>query len=98
MFERVVIIGVGLIGGSFALALREAGMARHIVGLGRTPEALARAVELGIIDEACTTPAAALRGADLVLLAAPVAQTGAILASLLPHLEAHTIVTDAGAD
>lgn len=96
MFERVVIIGVGLIGGSFALALRQAGMARHIVGLGRSPEALARALELGIVDEVCSTPADAMRGADLVLLAAPVAQTGPVLASLLPHLEAHTVVTDAG--
>ncbi|MDQ2820671.1 MAG: prephenate dehydrogenase/arogenate dehydrogenase family protein [Pseudomonadota bacterium] len=96
MFERVVIIGVGLIGGSFALALKHAGAARHIVGLGRSPQALARALELGIVDEVCTTPAAAMRGADLVLLAAPVAQTGPILASLLPYLEAHAIVTDAG--
>lgn len=96
MFDRVVIIGVGLIGGSFALALKQAGLARHIVGLGRSPEALARALDLGIVDEVCTTPAAAMRGADLVLLAAPVAQTGSILASLLPNLEAHTVVTDAG--
>jgi prephenate dehydrogenase len=96
MFDRVVIVGVGLIGGSFALALKQAGMARCIVGLGRSPDALARALELGLIDEACATPAAAMRGADLVLIAAPVAQTAAILASLLPYLEAHTIVTDAG--
>ena len=96
MFDRVVIVGVGLIGGSFALALKQAGMARRIVGLGRSPDALARALELGLIDEACATPASAMRGADLVLIAAPVAQTAAILASLLPHLEAHTIVTDAG--
>ena len=96
MFGRVVIIGAGLIGGSFALALRQAGAARHIVGLGRSPEAMARALALGIVDEVCTTSADALRGAELVLIAAPVAQTGTILAALLPHLEAHTIVTDAG--
>jgi len=71
-------------------------MARRIVGMGRTPEAMAQALALGIVDEVCTTPAAAMRGADLVLIAAPVAQTGPILASLLPHLEAHTVVTDAG--
>ena len=96
MFERVVIVGAGLIGGSFALALKQAGMARRIAGLGRSPEAMARALALGIVDEVCTAPAQALRGADLVLIAAPVAQTGPILAALLPHLEAHTIVTDAG--
>jgi prephenate dehydrogenase len=96
MFGRVVVIGVGLIGGSFALALKQAGAVRHVIGLGRSPEAMARALALGIIDEIATNPADALRGADLVLIAAPVAQTEPILASLLPHLEGQTIVTDAG--
>jgi prephenate dehydrogenase len=57
---------------------------------------MARALELGIVDEVCTTAEEAMRGADMVLLAAPVGQTGPILASLLPYLEAQTIVTDAG--
>jgi prephenate dehydrogenase len=96
MFAKVVIVGVGLIGGSFALGLRAAGAAGHIVGLGRSKEALARALALGLIDEACASPAQALRGADLVLIAAPVAQTGPILDSLLPWLEPQTIITDAG--
>jgi prephenate dehydrogenase len=96
MFDKVVIVGVGLIGGSFALGLKAAGAAQHVVGLERSHEALARARQLGIIDEACVEPQDALRGADLVLLAAPVAQTAGILASLLPWLEPHTIVTDAG--
>jgi len=96
MFDKVVIVGVGLIGGSFALGLKAAGAARHIAGLGRSKEALARALALGLIDEACDSPEGALRGADLVLIAAPVAQTAPILASLLPWLAPHTIVTDAG--
>jgi len=96
MFTKVVIVGVGLIGGSFALGLKAAGAVQHVVGLGRSAQALARARELGIIDEAAASPQDALRGADLVLLAAPVAQTGPILASLLPYLEPQTIVTDAG--
>jgi prephenate dehydrogenase len=96
MFGKVVIVGVGLIGGSFALGLKAAAAAEHIVGLGRSPQALARALELGLIDEACDSPEQALRGADLVLIAAPVAQTGPILQSLLPWLEPHTVVTDAG--
>jgi len=96
MFDKVVIAGVGLIGGSFALGLKAAGAAARIVGLGRSPEALARALELGLVDEACASPRQAMRGADLVLIAAPVAQTGPILESLLPWLEPHTIVTDAG--
>ena len=96
MFNKVLIVGAGLIGGSFALALKAAGKAAHVTGLGRTPEAMARALELGIIDEVATSPADAMQGTDLVLIAAPVAQTGRILASLLPYLEEGTIITDAG--
>jgi prephenate dehydrogenase len=95
VFDKVVIVGVGLIGGSFARALRAAGAVRHIVGVGRSPQAMARALELGIVDEVATIDAA-MADADLVLIAAPVAQTGPVLASLLPFLEPGTIVTDAG--
>jgi prephenate dehydrogenase len=96
MLGKVVIFGVGLIGGSFALALKRAGAAQRIVGMGRSPEAMARALELGIIDSVGESVAEAMGGADLVLVAAPVAQTEAILASLLPYLEDGTVVTDAG--
>ena len=96
MLNKVVIIGVGLIGGSFALGLKRAGMVGEVVGIGRHPEATARALELGIVDSVSTSYEDALRGADLVLLAAPVAQTGPILKALLPYLEQGTIVTDAG--
>lgn len=96
MLGKVVIVGVGLIGGSFALALKSAGAVREVVGMERSPQALARARELGIVDAVTDAPAEAMAGADLVLLAAPVAQTGAILAALLPHLEPGTVITDAG--
>ena len=96
MLDKIVIVGVGLIGGSFALALKRAGQVREVVGVGRHPEALARALALGIIDRVCDDYADAMDNADLVLLAAPVAQTGPILAALLPHLAPGTIVTDAG--
>ena len=95
MFNKVVIVGVGLIGGSFARALRAAGAVKTLVGVGRSAEAMARALELGIIDEVATIESA-MSGADLVLIAAPVAQTGRILASMLPYLEPHTVITDAG--
>ena len=95
MIDKVVIVGVGLIGGSFARALRAAGFVKTLVGVGRSPEVMARALELGIVDEVASIEDA-MRGADLVLIAAPVAQTGRILASMLPYLEPHTIVTDAG--
>lgn len=94
--NKVVIFGVGLIGGSFALALKKHHAASHIVGVGRSATSLNRALELGIIDSASTDIANALEGATLVLIAAPVAQTEAILRSIYPHLQAHTIVTDAG--
>jgi prephenate dehydrogenase len=96
LFQKVAIFGVGLIGGSFALALKKAGAAAHIVGAGRSLRSLERAAELGIIDAFATSPAEAVAGADLVLIAAPVAQTGAILAAIRPHLQAGTVVTDAG--
>ena len=95
MLNKVVIVGVGLIGGSFARALRAAGAVKTIVGVGRSPEVMARALALGLIDQAAPIEAA-MQGADLVLIAAPVAQTGRILASLLPYLEPNTVVTDAG--
>jgi prephenate dehydrogenase len=96
MLGKVVVVGVGLIGGSFALALKKAGAARQVVGMGRSREALARALELGIVDSITDSPEEAMAGADLVLLAAPVAQTGPILAQLLPWLDIGTVITDAG--
>jgi len=96
VIDKVVIFGVGLIGGSFARALRHAGAVKTIVGVGRSPQAMARALELGIVDQVAPSLEAAMRGADLVLIAAPVAQTGPILASLAPLLEEGAVVTDAG--
>ena len=96
MFDKIVIFGVGLIGGSFARALKHAGAAGTIVGVGRSSKSLERALALGLIDVAASSLAAALQGADLVLIAAPVAQTEAILRQLAPHLQPGTIVTDCG--
>ncbi len=93
---KLVICGVGLIGGSFALALRQAGLVERIVGIGRRPEPLAAARELGIIDEVAVDWADALAGAELVLLAMPVGQMDAVAAAIAPHLQEGTIVTDAG--
>ena len=95
-FRKVAIVGVGLIGGSFALALKKAGVVREVVGVGRSPESLARAQKLGVIDRVAESLHDAVEGADLVMIAAPVAQTGDILARLSPLLGIDTIVTDAG--
>jgi prephenate dehydrogenase len=94
-FDRVVIFGVGLIGGSFALGLKAAGAVKHVVGLGRNPANLQRALELGVIDETSADPAA-VAGADLVLIATPVGQMGAVMGAIAPHLTAGTVVTDGG--
>ncbi|MDR6492141.1 prephenate dehydrogenase [Paraburkholderia sp. 22099] len=103
-FNKLVIFGVGLIGGSLARSLRERGAAvgaRAVIGVGRSAASSARALELGVIDGAAAlNDDAALRealsGADFVLLAAPVAQTQPLLERIAPFLDAATIVTDAG--
>ncbi|KQQ46430.1 prephenate dehydrogenase [Duganella sp. Leaf126] len=94
--NKVVIAGVGLIGGSFARALKQAGAVRTVVGLDRAQASLQRALALGIIDSVGADMAQVLDGADLVLLAAPVAQTEAILAAMAPYLQPGTVITDAG--
>ena len=74
MFNRLAIVGVGLIGGSFGLAARRAGLAREIVGVARRDSTLKAAAELGACDWATTDLSEATTGADLVLLAPPVGQ------------------------
>jgi len=96
MFARVTIVGVGLIGGSFALALRAARVVDEIVVFDRDPGSAERALHLGIADRIESSIAAAVRGAELVVLAVPVARTADVLAAIVPHLAADAIVTDVG--
>jgi prephenate dehydrogenase len=96
VWGKVVVVGVGLIGGSFALALKRAGAAERIVGVGRSRESLDRALALRVIDVAAPSLAEALVGADLVLVAAPVQQAVSTLYQLAAHLEPETALTDAG--
>lgn len=93
---KLVICGVGLIGGSFAAALKAAGLVDEVVALGRNHSTLEQAQSLGLIDRIAADWADALKGADLVLLGMPVGQMPAVFAALAPHLEAGTVVTDAG--
>jgi len=95
-FERVAVIGVGLIGGSFALALKQAGGCKEVVGVGRDARNLKLARDRGIIDSVAATIAEAARGADLVLVATPVAQVPAVFSALSAALSDSTLVTDAG--
>ena len=87
---------MGLIGGSVALALKKAGLDTHIVGVGRSEKSLHEALDLGVIDRAETNIEAAIQESDLILIAAPVAQTTSILQSIKPHLNKQTVITDAG--
>jgi prephenate dehydrogenase len=80
-FQRLALIGCGLMGGSFALALRKAGLVERIVGFSASEKTRQRAVERQVIDQACTSVSEAVQGADLVLLAVPV---GAMHASFQP--------------
>ena len=94
--KKLVIFGVGLIGGSVALALKKAQFTASIIGVGRNKSSLNEALNLGVIDSAETDIAKALDGADIILIAAPVAQTSSILQSIKPHLSSQTVITDAG--
>lgn len=96
MINRLTIIGVGLIGGSLARALRKSNAVKQIVGYGRNQPNLEKAVELGVIDHYETDMAVAVRGADVIVLAVPVGSSEAVLQSLKPHLDPNTIITDVG--
>jgi prephenate dehydrogenase len=95
-FRKIVIFGAGLIGGSFALALRRANAVREVVGFGRSAETLRQAQQLGILDRVGCDLEAELGNADLVLLATPVGQMADIMARIAPYLGANTLVTDGG--
>jgi prephenate dehydrogenase len=96
VIKQLTIIGVGLIGGSLARALKRAAAVGKIVGSGRDAAHLQRAQALGVIDRAETDMAAAVEGADIVLVAAPVGAMESIFAVIAPSLSADTILTDAG--
>lgn len=95
-FNKVAIIGLGLIGSSFARALRENGLAKNITGSARSQKTCELAVTLGVIDQAFADPADAVRDADLVFLAMPVQATEAVLRAIKPALRADAIITDGG--
>ncbi|WP_245615812.1 prephenate dehydrogenase [Andreprevotia chitinilytica] len=94
--NRLVLLGTGLIGGSFALALKRAGRVRHVVGVGRNAQNLQRALDLNVIDSASHDAAEAVQGADFVLIATPVGQMGRLMGEIAPHLASDCIVTDGG--
>lgn len=96
MTQKITIIGTGLIGGSFALALREAGLDLQLSGYGRSEKTLRRAQERGIVDRYSTNLAEAVADSDLIMLAAPIGAIHVLLSELDDCVGADTIVTDAG--
>jgi len=93
---KLVVVGVGLIGGSFALALKEAGAVGRVTGVGRGGRNIRRALELKIIDAAGAFDRATFADADLALLAVPVGQMRVVMRAIAPLIGAKTVVTDAG--
>lgn len=94
--QRLTVIGVGLIGGSFALKLKQLGLVNEVVGFGRNADHLARAIALGVIDRAELDIIKAVTGADVVILAVPIASIAPIYQHIYPHLTPNTLVTDVG--
>lgn len=95
-FKKLALIGCGLMGGSFALALREVGAVERIVGYSTSPATRDRAVQLKVIDQACQSVAEAVQDADLVLLAVPVGATQQSFAAMAPALAPNALVMDVG--
>jgi prephenate dehydrogenase len=95
-FRQLGLIGCGLMGGSFALALKRAGLVERIVGYSASERTRTRALELGVIDQAAASAAEAASGADLVLLAVPVSATSATLQALAPVLAPDALLMDVG--
>ncbi|AOU99600.1 prephenate dehydrogenase [Acidihalobacter yilgarnensis] len=96
MINRLVIIGVGLVGGSLALALRQSGYCREVIGVGRDRSSLQRAQALGVVDRSELDACAAVRGADMVVLATPVGAIESVCRSLRGCLDEKAILTDVG--
>jgi cyclohexadieny/prephenate dehydrogenase len=95
-FDRIALIGFGLIGGSIARAARSQGLAKEIVTTARSAKTRARVMELGVVDRVVETNAEAAEGADLVILCIPVGACGAVAAEISGHLKPGAIISDVG--
>ncbi|RME33870.1 MAG: prephenate dehydrogenase/arogenate dehydrogenase family protein [Deltaproteobacteria bacterium] len=94
--DRLAVVGVGLIGGSLALGLKEAEAVGEVVGIGRGLPNLNLALELGIVDRISRNPAEGVKDADIVFLATPVKSLGTLAAQVLPAMKPGAILTDGG--
>lgn len=96
MFEQLGLIGCGLMGGSFALALKRAKLVKRVVGYSKSPSTTERARQLGVIDVAAPSALLAVSGADIVLLAVPVAASEATFKAIRHGISSDTLVMDVG--
>ncbi len=96
MFEQLGLIGCGLMGGSFALALKKAGLVKRVVGYSKSPSTTERARQMGVIDVEAPSALLAVSGADIVLLAVPVSATEATFKAIRHLVGPHTLVMDVG--
>jgi prephenate dehydrogenase len=96
MFEQLGVIGCGLMGGSFALALKRAGLVKRVVGYSKSPTTTERARQLGVIDVEAPSALLAVSGADIVLIAVPVAATEATLKSIKHMVTPQMLIMDVG--
>ena len=94
--DKLAVVGVGLIGGSLALALKEAGAVGHVVGIGRGLPNLETALRLGVVDSYTLDLAEGVADADVIFLATPVQALGTVAGQAMPHLKAGAIITDGG--
>jgi prephenate dehydrogenase len=95
-FRKVTLVGVGLLGGSLGMALRQRGLAEHVCGVVRRSAIIADCERLGAVDMATRNLGPAVRGADLVVLCSPIGQMGPLTQELIPYLEPDAVVTDVG--
>jgi prephenate dehydrogenase len=96
MFEQLGLIGCGLMGGSFALALKRAGLVKRVVGYSKSPSTTERARALGVIDVEAPSALLAVSGADIVLIAVPVSATEATFKAIKHLVSQHTLIMDVG--
>ena len=96
LYDRVALIGLGLIAGSMSYAMRRAGLAGEITGYARSAETRATAREIGLVDRVCDTAAEAVAGADLVVLAVPVGAMDAVMREIAPALSTGATLSDVG--
>jgi len=95
-WEKIAIVGVGLLGGSLGLAVRQRGLAKQVAGFVRRPASIAESERLGAVDRATSDPQQAIENAELIVLCTPLSRMREVLAPMLPALKRGAIVTDVG--